>query len=88
MVIVDGVNGVVLVNPDELILSHYRQVQQAQIEEEQRLAELIGRDTRTLDGVAIQLMANIESPSDIARLHTIGADGVGLFRSEYLFMEP
>ena len=86
MVIVDGVNGVVLVNPDELILSHYRQVQQAQIEEEQRLAELIGRDTRTLDGAAIQLMANIESPSDIARLHTIGADGVGLFRSEYLFM--
>ena len=41
---------------------------------------------RTLDGVAIQLMTNIESPSDIARLHTIGADGVGLFRSEYLFM--
>ncbi len=86
MVIVDGVNGVVLVNPDELILTHYRQVQQAQIEEEQSLAALIGRDAITLDGAAIKLMANIESPNDIARLHTIGADGVGLFRSEYLFM--
>jgi phosphotransferase system enzyme I (PtsI) len=85
-VIVDGVNGVVLVNPDELILSHYRQVQQAQIEEEQRLAALIGRETCTLDHASIQLMANIESPKDIASLHTIGADGVGLFRSEYLFM--
>ena len=86
LVIVDGVNGVVLVNPDELILSHYRQVQHAQIQEEQRLAELIDCDARTLDGAAIKLLANIESPNDIARLHTIGADGVGLFRSEYLFM--
>lgn len=85
-VIVDGVNGVVLVNPDELILSHYRQVQQAQIEEEKRLAELIGRDVVTLDGTPIKLMANIESPSDIARIKSIGADGVGLFRTEYLFM--
>ena len=85
-VIVDGVNGVVLVNPDELILSHYRQVQQAQIDEETRLSELIGRDTVTLDGVAIKLLANIESPSDIPRLKAMGADGVGLFRTEYLFM--
>ena len=85
-VIVDGVNGVVLVNPDEFILSHYRQVQQAQIDEETRLAELIGRDTETLDGKAIKLMANIESPSDIPKLKAMGADGVGLFRTEYLFM--
>ena len=85
-VIVDGVNGVVLVNPDEFILSHYRQVQQAQIDEETRLAELIGRDTGTLDGKAIKLMANIESPSDIPKLKAMGADGVGLFRTEYLFM--
>ena len=85
-VIVDGVNGVVLVNPDELILTHYRQVQQAQIEHEQLLAQLIGRDTVTLEGMPIKLMANIESPSDIPRLKTMGADGVGLFRTEYLFM--
>ena len=85
-VIVDGVNGVVLVNPDEFILSHYRQVQQAQIDEETRLAELIGRDTETLDGKAIKLMANNESPSDIPKLKAMGADGVGLFRTEYLFM--
>lgn len=84
-VIVDG-SSVVLVNPDELILSHYHQVQQAQIEEEKRLAELIGRDVVTLDGTPIKLMANIESPSDIARIKSIGADGVGLFRTEYLFM--
>lgn len=85
-VIVDGVNGVVLVNPDELILTHYRQVQQAQIEHEQLLAQLIGRDTVTLEGMPIKLMANIESPSDIPRLKAMGADGVGLFRTEYLFM--
>ena len=85
-VIVDGVNGVVLVNPDELILSHYRQVQQAQIAQEQLLAQLIGREAVTLDGKAIKLLANIESPSDIPRLKAVGADGVGLFRTEYLFM--
>lgn len=85
-VIVDGVNGVVLVNPDELILSHYRQVQQAQIAHEQLLAQLIGRDTVTLEGTPIKLMANIESPTDIPRLKALGADGVGLFRTEYLFM--
>ena len=86
VVIVDGASGVVLVNPDELRLAHYRQVQQAQLAQEQGLATLIDCEARTLDGVAIGLMANIESPNDIARLHTIGADGVGLFRSEYLFM--
>lgn len=86
LVIVDGVNGVVLVNPDELILNHYRQVQQTQIETELRLNTLIGQAARTLDDTPIQLLANIESPNDIASLHAIGADGVGLFRTEYLFM--
>ena len=85
-VIVDGVNGVVLVNPDELILSHYRQIQQAQIAEEQDLNQLIDRPAVTLDGATIQLMANIESPTDIARINALGVDGVGLFRTEYLFM--
>ena len=86
VVIVDGINGVVLVNPDELILSYYREVRQAQIEEEQRLAHLIDQDTVTLDGTAIQLLANIESPADIPKLKALGVDGVGLFRTEYLFM--
>lgn len=86
LVIVDGVTGVVLVNPDEFILSHYREVQQTQIEEEQQLAALVEHPAQTLDGVAISLCANIESATDVPRLKAVGAEGVGLLRSEYLFM--
>lgn len=84
--IVDGEAGVVMVNPDPLILSEYRLRQELWLLEAKKLARLRTTPSKTLDGVAIQLWANIESPADIAAVHASGATGIGLYRSEFLFM--
>jgi phosphoenolpyruvate-protein phosphotransferase (PTS system enzyme I) len=86
LVIVDGTQGVVIVDPDAHILAEY-ELRQHQFEiDRQKLKRL--RDTRpvTLDGVAVELQANIESPGDVAAARENGAMGVGLFRTEFLFL--
>jgi len=86
LIIVDGMQGVVIVDPDEQVLSEYRLRQHQFDIERQKLKRL--RDTRatTLDGVAIELQANIELPEDVAIAKENGASGIGLFRSEFLFL--
>jgi len=86
LIIVDGAQGVVVVDPDEQVLSEYR-LRQHQFEiERQKLKRL--KDTRaaTLDGVSVELQANIELPEDVAVARENGASGIGLFRSEFLFL--
>jgi len=86
LLIVDGDQGVVIVNPDQHVLAEYR-IKQNQWEIDQRkLKRLAGAATRTLDGATVELHANIELPQDVALVHENGAAGVGLFRSEFLFM--
>ena len=86
LLIVDGVNGVVFVNPDPLVLAEYR-LRQSQIGlERQKLKRLRSTPTATLDGTPVELFANIELPEDIAEVLESGAGGVGLFRSEFLFL--
>ncbi|TDR32980.1 phosphoenolpyruvate--protein phosphotransferase [Hydromonas duriensis] len=85
-VIVDGESGVVLVNPTELLLEHYRQLQAKQRLHQASLGNLVHQRAKTLDDWEIKLLANIELPSDVAALKEVGADGVGLFRSEFLFL--
>ena len=85
-VIIDGDAGVVIVDPSPIILSEYSFKQrQGQVERE-RLARLRHTPAVTLDGEKIELLANIEMPEDTAAAITAGAVGVGLFRSEFLFM--
>jgi len=86
LLIVDGAQGVVVVDPDEQVLSEYRLRQHQFDIERQKLRRL--RDTRaaTLDGVAIELQANIELPEDVPVARENGASGIGLFRSEFLFL--
>jgi len=86
LIIVDGAQGVVVVDPDEQVLSEYRLRQHQFDIERQKLRRL--RDTRaaTLDGVAIELQANIELPEDVPVARENGASGIGLFRSEFLFL--
>ncbi|MBL8311880.1 MAG: phosphoenolpyruvate--protein phosphotransferase [Burkholderiales bacterium] len=84
--IVDGDNGLVIVNPDHHVLAEYQLKQDAQRLEKQKLRRLISTRAVTLDGAAIDLNANIELPGDVAGCIEYGADGVGLFRSEFLFM--
>ena len=86
LLIVDGVNGVLIVNPDPLVLGEYR-LRQSQIElERKRLKGLKSTPAATRDGARIELFANIELPQDIGEALEAGAEGVGLFRTEFLFM--
>lgn len=85
--IIDGEHGVVIVAPDEHLLSQYRSLQAKGAEETHKLQELKHSRTATIDHVAIELLANIELPEDAIQAVDLGAIGVGLFRSEFLFMD-
>jgi len=85
-VIVDGDVGVVVVNPSPIVLEEYRFRQRQSELERARLDRLRHTPAVTLDGQAIELLANIELPDDTAAALDAGAAGVGLFRSEFLFM--
>ena len=85
-VIIDGDAGVVIVDPSPIILADYGFKQRQGDLERERLARLRHTPAITLDGQKIELLANIEMPEDTGAAITAGAVGVGLFRSEFLFM--
>lgn len=85
-VVIDGNAGVVVVDPSPIILAEYG-FKQRQVELQRgRLARLLHTPAVTLDGQKIELLANIEMPDDASTALKAGAMGVGLFRSEFLFM--
>jgi phosphotransferase system enzyme I (PtsI) len=84
--IIDGNAGIVIVAPDEALLSEYRTLQSEQYRKTQKLQELKYSPTKTKDGVDIELFANIELPEDTRHAIELGSVGIGLFRSEFLFM--
>lgn len=86
MLIVDGTHHVVIVNPDRAVLAEYR-LRQNELElARQKLKRLRSKRAETLDGEHVELQANIELPDDIEQALANGAAGVGLFRSEFLFL--
>ncbi|MEK9873007.1 MAG: phosphoenolpyruvate--protein phosphotransferase [Betaproteobacteria bacterium] len=86
MLIVDGTAGVVIVNPDETVLSEYRLRQEQWYLEQQKLKRIRRTKTATIDAVEVELQANIELPEDVKAAKENGATGVGLFRTEFLFL--
>jgi len=86
MLIVDGEQGVVIVNPDKNLLAEYKLRQSQWMLEKQKLKRLRTARATTLDGTRIELQANIEMPTDLPQVMENGASGVGLFRSEFLFL--
>ena len=86
LLIVDGVQGLLVVNPDPLVLAEYRSHQSQLKAERQRLKRLKKTPAATLDGAPIELYANIELPQDTTEVLEAGADGVGLFRTEFMFL--
>jgi len=84
--IVDGTLGVLVIDPDPIVLAEYR-LRQSQLGlERQKLKRLKSTPAATLDGTPVELFANIELPQDVAEVLEAGAQGVGLFRTEFLFL--
>jgi phosphotransferase system enzyme I (PtsI) len=86
-IIVDGNEGLVLVNPEPAVLEAYRAKQVRHREQELRLKSLNSLPAQTLDGRKIGLNANIEIPEEVDSVLAHGGEGIGLYRSEFLFIE-
>jgi phosphotransferase system enzyme I (PtsI) len=85
-VILDGLHGVLIADPDEILLAHYRQRQAQEARRRSELADLAQTPAVTLDRQPVTLMANIELPEDIEAVARENTQGVGLYRTEFLFM--
>ncbi len=86
LLIVDGERGLLVVNPDAIVLAEYRERQAELKAERQRLKRLKKTRATTQDGTPIELYANIELPQDMNEVLEAGAEGVGLFRTEFMFL--
>ena len=86
LLIIDGARGAVIVDPDKAVLAEYRLLQEQWELEKQKLKRIRSTRSTTLDGFPVHLQANIELPQDVKQVRESGASGIGLFRSEFLFM--
>ncbi|HDA3512737.1 TPA: phosphoenolpyruvate--protein phosphotransferase [Staphylococcus aureus] len=86
MIIVDGLNGDVIVNPTEDELIAYQDKRECYFAEKKELQKLRDADTVTVDGVHAELAANIGTPNDLPGVIENGAQGIGLYRTEFLYM--
>ncbi len=86
LIIVDGERGLLVVDPDAIVLAEYRERQAELKAERQRLKRLKKTRATTEDGTPIELYANIELPQDVGEVLEAGAEGVGLFRTEFMFL--
>ena len=87
MAIADGFTGDFIIDPDEETLAKYEKKQQAETEKKQLLQQLSGKENVTLDGTKINIFANIGSADNIGAVLLNDAGGIGLFRSEFLYLE-
>jgi phosphotransferase system enzyme I (PtsI) len=85
-VIIDGIQGEVIVDPDKEQLSHYQKKQKNYQRYEKTLLKDIGLDAETLDGEKVQLMANIETVHEAKSIRKYGGKGIGLYRTEFLYL--
>ncbi|MCI8664493.1 MAG: phosphoenolpyruvate--protein phosphotransferase [Hungatella sp.] len=86
-IVLDGSEGVVIVNPTDIETEVYAAKRNAFLQEKKELERYIGMPTMTKDGEHIELVANIGNPDDVAKVLQYDGEGVGLFRTEFLFMD-
>ncbi len=86
-VIVDGSDGKVIVNPDDATMAEYKAKRDKYIAEKKDLQQYVGRETVTKDGYHAEVVANIGKPEDVEKVIEYDGEGVGLFRTEFLFMD-
>mgnify|MGYP001296372161 FL=1 len=85
--IMDGEQGVVIINPDSKIRDYYTDLQKNQAEKKKILSNIVKRNNLTLDKTKIDIMANLELPQELKIINDKKVDGVGLFRTEYLYVD-
>ena len=87
VLVLDGTDGTVLVNPEDSILAEYQGKRAAFLKEKKELEQYIGKPSVTKDGVHVEVVANIGKPEDVDKVLQYDGEGVGLFRTEFLFMD-
>lgn len=87
LVVVDGTKGVVVVDPDRATLAKYQELARGYERYRAELAKIRDYPAQTLDGHGVRLMGNIETPDEVQSVIDAGGDGVGLFRTEFLYEE-
>ncbi|MGH8053369.1 MAG: phosphoenolpyruvate--protein phosphotransferase [Stenotrophomonas sp.] len=87
VVILDGASGEIVIEPGPADLRQHRLRQRELAREQRELGRLRSKPTRTVDGAEITLLANAESQDDVAKAHALGARGLGLYRTEFLFLQ-
>ncbi|ENK1244409.1 phosphoenolpyruvate--protein phosphotransferase [Clostridium botulinum] len=87
VVIVDGIEGVVIINPDKDTINKYEESKKAFLKEKEELKKLINVETITKSGKRVEVCGNIGKPQDVHQVLENGGEGVGLFRTEFLYMD-
>ena len=87
VLVLDGTDGTVLVDPEDSILAEYQGKRAAFLKEKKELEQYIGKPSVTKDGVHVEIVANIGKPEDVDKVLQYDGEGVGLFRTEFLFMD-
>ncbi len=87
MLIIDGSKAEVLINPEQDVLENYKELLEEELRTKERLLKFVDVPTQTKDRVNVNLSANIGSPLDLEAVENNGAEGIGLYRTEFLYME-
>ena len=87
VIVLDGSEGIVYVDPDQAVVDEFAAKREKFLKEKKELEQHIGKPTVTKDGVHIELVANIGKPQDLEKVLQYDGEGVGLFRTEFLFMD-
>ena len=86
-IILDGEQGIVIINADDKIKTHYMQLKKKQEKNKKDLSTILNRNNVTLDKTSVEIMANLELPQELKIIKDKKADGIGLFRTEYLYVD-
>ncbi len=87
VIVLDGSEGIVYVDPDQAVVDEFSAKREKFLKEKKELEQYIGKPTVTKDGMHIELVANIGKPEDLEKVLQYDGEGVGLFRTEFLFMD-
>lgn len=87
VICIDGTKGEVVINPDQATIQKFQQLEAEYKKQKESLSNYIGKTTRTKDGTKIELVCNIAKPEEIKQVIECDGEGIGLFRTEFLFMD-